>query len=183
MAGAPRPASGGPAAAPIRPQTVSRDWTSGRSTIGGGYDPSRMRTADGDVRRGRRRATPRARSSTSGVIPAGHSVRSPGRTSNTSSGWTGWPSAEPTGTRSTGSFGRPAAGAAARCRGRAPGAVPPPLSVTDPGSAGTPGPFPSRRLGHPLGRIAPGTDRPRLPLGAALADVDALRGCRARSRC
>lgn len=47
-AGAPRPASGAPATAPIRPQTVSRDWTSGRSTIGGGYDPSRMRTADGD---------------------------------------------------------------------------------------------------------------------------------------
>ena len=31
-----------------RPQTVSRDWTSGRSTVGGGYDPTRMRTADGD---------------------------------------------------------------------------------------------------------------------------------------
>jgi curved DNA-binding protein CbpA len=41
-------AGGGPAAAPIRPQTVSRDWTSGRSTHGGGYDPSRMRTADGE---------------------------------------------------------------------------------------------------------------------------------------
>lgn len=39
---------GGPAPAPIRPQTVSRDWTTGRSTQGGGYDPSRMRTADGD---------------------------------------------------------------------------------------------------------------------------------------
>lgn len=33
---------------PLRPQTVSSDWTSGRSTEGGGYDPSRMRTADGD---------------------------------------------------------------------------------------------------------------------------------------
>ncbi len=31
-----------------RPQTVSRDWTSGRSTEGGGYDPTRMRTADGE---------------------------------------------------------------------------------------------------------------------------------------
>ena len=31
-----------------RPQTVSRDWTSGRSTVGGGYDPTRMRTADGE---------------------------------------------------------------------------------------------------------------------------------------
>lgn len=29
------------------PETVSRDWTTGRSSIGGGYDPSRMRTADG----------------------------------------------------------------------------------------------------------------------------------------
>lgn len=33
---------------PPRPQTVSRDWTTGRSTVGGGYDPARMRTADGD---------------------------------------------------------------------------------------------------------------------------------------
>jgi curved DNA-binding protein CbpA len=41
-------ATGGGPAAPIRPQTVSRDWTSGRSTQGGGYDPSRMRTADGE---------------------------------------------------------------------------------------------------------------------------------------
>jgi curved DNA-binding protein CbpA len=29
-----------------RPETVSRDWTTGRSSIGGGYDAS-MRTADG----------------------------------------------------------------------------------------------------------------------------------------
>ncbi|MDP9482351.1 MAG: DnaJ domain-containing protein [Chloroflexota bacterium] len=40
--------AGGSGPAPIRPQTVSRDWTSGRSTHGGGYDPSRMRTADGE---------------------------------------------------------------------------------------------------------------------------------------
>lgn len=32
---------------PREPQSVSRDWTSGRSSVGGGYDPS-MRTADGD---------------------------------------------------------------------------------------------------------------------------------------
>ena len=38
-------ASGTPPPRP--PETVSRDWTSGRSTVGGGYDPS-MRTADGD---------------------------------------------------------------------------------------------------------------------------------------
>jgi curved DNA-binding protein CbpA len=31
-----------------RPETVSRDWTSGRSTTGSGYDPSTMRSADGD---------------------------------------------------------------------------------------------------------------------------------------
>jgi curved DNA-binding protein CbpA len=36
------------AAPPPRPaETVSRDWTSGRSSYGGGYDPS-MRTADHD---------------------------------------------------------------------------------------------------------------------------------------
>lgn len=40
--------TGGSPGAPIRPQTVSSDWTSGRSTQGGGYDPSRMRTADGE---------------------------------------------------------------------------------------------------------------------------------------
>jgi curved DNA-binding protein CbpA len=34
-------------AAPRPPETVSRDWTSGRSTVGGGYDPS-MHTADGE---------------------------------------------------------------------------------------------------------------------------------------
>lgn len=33
-------------AAPRPPENVSRDWTSGRSTFGGGYDPS-MHTADG----------------------------------------------------------------------------------------------------------------------------------------
>ena len=36
----------GPTAAPRPPETVSRDWTSGRSTVGSGYDPS-MRSADG----------------------------------------------------------------------------------------------------------------------------------------
>lgn len=45
------PASTRPAAPPPTPprppETVSRDWTSGRSSIGGGYDAS-MRTADGD---------------------------------------------------------------------------------------------------------------------------------------
>jgi len=38
-----------PSGAPPRtpePEIVSRDWSSGRSTVGGGYDPS-MRTADG----------------------------------------------------------------------------------------------------------------------------------------
>jgi curved DNA-binding protein CbpA len=37
----------GSTAAPRPPETVSRDWTSGRSTFGGGYDPS-MHTADGE---------------------------------------------------------------------------------------------------------------------------------------
>jgi curved DNA-binding protein CbpA len=32
---------------PTQAETVSRDWTSGRSTFGGGYDPSTMRAADG----------------------------------------------------------------------------------------------------------------------------------------
>jgi curved DNA-binding protein CbpA len=31
---------------PSQPETVSRDWSSGRSSVGGGYDPS-MHTADG----------------------------------------------------------------------------------------------------------------------------------------
>ncbi len=43
---APRRASTG-SPRPREPESVSRDWTTGRSTIGGGYDPS-MRTADGD---------------------------------------------------------------------------------------------------------------------------------------
>jgi curved DNA-binding protein len=30
-----------------RAETVSRDWSSGRSTIGGGYDPATMRARDG----------------------------------------------------------------------------------------------------------------------------------------
>ena len=44
-----RPA-GGPR--PPEPETVSRDWSSGRSSVGGGYDPS-MRTADGTGAAGR----------------------------------------------------------------------------------------------------------------------------------
>lgn len=44
----PPPAAPTPAAAPTQrpPETVSSDWTSGRSSAGGGYEPS-MRTADG----------------------------------------------------------------------------------------------------------------------------------------
>jgi len=43
-----RQSSGGAATGsrPNEPETVSRDWSSGRSSVGGGYDPS-MRTADG----------------------------------------------------------------------------------------------------------------------------------------
>lgn len=46
-----RAASGG-TAAPRPPETVSRDWTSGRSTFGGGYDSS-MHRADGAGAAGR----------------------------------------------------------------------------------------------------------------------------------
>ncbi len=43
------PADGpGPTPTQPRAQTVSRDWTSGRSTVGSGYDPSRMRAPDGE---------------------------------------------------------------------------------------------------------------------------------------
>lgn len=35
------------AAPPPPPETVSTDWTSGRSSQGGGYDPSRMREPEG----------------------------------------------------------------------------------------------------------------------------------------
>jgi curved DNA-binding protein CbpA len=41
-----RGAHGAPGAAPRPPESVSRDWTSGRSTTGYGYDES-MRSADG----------------------------------------------------------------------------------------------------------------------------------------
>ncbi len=45
----PTPTPGRSASAPVpprEPETVSRDWSSGRSSVGGGYDPS-MRQADG----------------------------------------------------------------------------------------------------------------------------------------
>lgn len=47
--GSPAPARGpapGPSGGP-RPETVSPDWTSGRSHQGGGYDPRTMRSPDG----------------------------------------------------------------------------------------------------------------------------------------
>ena len=47
------PSSRAPAPGSPRPQTVSADWTSGRSNVGGGYDPGRMRTADGHGAAGR----------------------------------------------------------------------------------------------------------------------------------
>jgi curved DNA-binding protein CbpA len=46
-AGARDPAPGRTPEPPREPETVSRDWSSGRSSVGGGYDPS-MRRADGD---------------------------------------------------------------------------------------------------------------------------------------
>jgi curved DNA-binding protein CbpA len=55
----PSPSAGAPAAGHPRtagrshePSTVSRDWSSGRSTVGGGWDPS-MRKADGRGAAGR----------------------------------------------------------------------------------------------------------------------------------
>jgi curved DNA-binding protein CbpA len=53
-ASAPSSAAAGPASTPRNqpPETVSRDWSSGRSTIGGGYDQS-MRKADGEGAAGR----------------------------------------------------------------------------------------------------------------------------------
>ena len=65
--------------APPRPQTVSRDWTSGRSTMGGGYDPARCARPTATERRGRRPAARPARCSTSAATPAGRSARSPAR--------------------------------------------------------------------------------------------------------
>ncbi|HEV7811134.1 MAG TPA: J domain-containing protein [Candidatus Limnocylindrales bacterium] len=49
----PRAESGPPAPAPPsagqgKPETVSADWTSGRSSSGSGYDPARMREPDGE---------------------------------------------------------------------------------------------------------------------------------------
>ncbi len=43
------PTRGGATPGPTErpPETVSSDWSSGRSSVGGGYDPSRMRAADG----------------------------------------------------------------------------------------------------------------------------------------
>jgi curved DNA-binding protein CbpA len=41
------PASPGAGAPPRRPETVSSDWTSGRSSQGGGYDPDQMGSPDG----------------------------------------------------------------------------------------------------------------------------------------
>ena len=99
-----------------RPQTVSRDWTSGRSTVGGGYDPTRMRTADGDGAAGPPPGHPSGTvldfGPLRGLVPA--RVRSPGPTSSTSNGSTGWRSDGPTATKSTGCSGRPVADAAPR---------------------------------------------------------------------
>ena len=44
---APSSGAGNPSGVPRPPETVSSDWTSGRSGTGSGYDPSRMRAPDG----------------------------------------------------------------------------------------------------------------------------------------
>ncbi|HET7703834.1 MAG TPA: J domain-containing protein, partial [Candidatus Limnocylindrales bacterium] len=46
-ASSPRSAAPPPTAPPRPPDPVSSDWTSGRSSHGGGYDPDRMGTPDG----------------------------------------------------------------------------------------------------------------------------------------
>jgi curved DNA-binding protein CbpA len=52
QAPAAKPATPPPTPPRPEPETVSRDWTMGRSTMGGGYDPS-MRTSDGPGAAGR----------------------------------------------------------------------------------------------------------------------------------
>lgn len=42
-----RPAGDGSGPMPHQPESVSADWTSGRSSHGGGYDPSQMGSPDG----------------------------------------------------------------------------------------------------------------------------------------
>ena len=44
----PAPTTGPVASGPRPPEETSRDWTSGRSTFGSGYDPGTMRRADGE---------------------------------------------------------------------------------------------------------------------------------------
>jgi len=46
--GSPHQGATRPAARPTPPEEVSRNWSSGRSTLGGGYDPATMGRADGD---------------------------------------------------------------------------------------------------------------------------------------
>jgi len=46
-AGSPRSQPGNQSPPPPAPDTVSRDWTSGRSTVGGGYDPRTMGASEG----------------------------------------------------------------------------------------------------------------------------------------
>jgi curved DNA-binding protein CbpA len=56
----------GPTFRPRRAETVSSDWTSGRSGSGGGYDPSRMRAPEGHGAAGRPPGNP-----SGSVIPFG----------------------------------------------------------------------------------------------------------------
>jgi curved DNA-binding protein CbpA len=56
----------GPTYRPRRAETVSSDWTSGRSGSGGGYDPSRMRAPEGHGAAGRPPGNP-----SGSVIPFG----------------------------------------------------------------------------------------------------------------
>ena len=101
-----RPATPPPPAKPREPEATSADWTSGRSSVGGGYDESmrRPRVTGPPVRR---RAGRPGRCSTSVATPAGRSARSPATTSSTSNGWIGRRSGATTARRSMRSCGRP----------------------------------------------------------------------------
>ena len=106
---APRRSAPRDAEPPLPGEGVSRDWSSGRSTVGAFTTRRRCARGRVSVRPGRRPATPPARSSTSGDMPAGRSEKSDGATSNTSSGSTECRSADRTATRSTRSCAVPGA--------------------------------------------------------------------------
>ena len=108
---APAGARDAPTAPPPRPpEEVSRDWTSGRSNQGGGYDASMRVGRRPRARPAHHPATRPGACSTSAATPAGRWARSPAATSSTSSGWTGRRSAGRIATRWTRSCAGPGGG-------------------------------------------------------------------------